>query len=98
MEWPRTSGAAHGHSELQAEAEHLDVKGYFVTLGAPLHNNVTGDAAYVVLPATMTFKIKGKQVTQSDATFTVALRRVGGAWRIASWAWTKGTGGIGDVG
>jgi hypothetical protein len=31
---------------------------YFVTLGAPLHNNVTGDSAYVVVPATMTFKVQ----------------------------------------
>jgi hypothetical protein len=63
---------------------------YFVTLGAPLHANVTGDAAYVVVPATMTFKVNGKQVTQSGATFTTALRRVKGDWRIASWAWAKG--------
>ena len=76
-----------------AEAEHLDVKEYFVVLGEPLHNNVTGNAAYVVLPATMTFKIKGKPVKQSGASFTVALRRVDGDWRIPSWAWTKGIGG-----
>jgi hypothetical protein len=24
---------------------------YFITLGEPLHNNVTGDSAYVVVPA-----------------------------------------------
>jgi hypothetical protein len=38
----------------------------------------------------MTFKVHGKQVTQSGATFTTALRRVEGDWRIASWAWAKG--------
>ena len=32
----------------------------FITLGEPLHNNVTGDAAYVVVPATMTFKLRGQ--------------------------------------
>jgi hypothetical protein len=50
-----------------------------------------GDSAYVVVPATMMFKVGGKQVTQSDAFFTVALRKLAEGWRIAAWAWTKGT-------
>jgi hypothetical protein len=63
---------------------------YFVTLGTPLHATVTGDSAYVVFPATMTFKIHGKQLTQSGAIFTTALRHSNDGWRIASWAWAKG--------
>jgi hypothetical protein len=50
-----------------------------------------GDSAYVVVPATMTFKVGGKQVTQSGAVFTVALRKIAEGWRIGAWAWTKGT-------
>ena len=56
-----------------------------------MHNNVTGDSAYVVVPATMTFTVHGKQVTQSGAVFTVALRKLAEGWRIAAWAWAKGT-------
>jgi len=56
-----------------------------------LHNNVTGDSAYVVAPATMTFKVHGKQVTQTGAVFTFALRKLPDGWRIAAWAWAKGT-------
>jgi len=63
----------------------------FVTLGKPLHANVTGDSAYVVVPANMTFKIHGKQITQSGAIFTMALRKSADGWRIAAWAWAKGT-------
>jgi hypothetical protein len=33
-------------------------------------------------------------VTQSGAIFTVALRRVPAGWRIASWAWAKGTASV----
>jgi hypothetical protein len=73
------------------EGEHLGAKEYQVTLGKPLHANVTGNAAYVVIPATMAFKLKGKQITQSGAVFTLALRNLPAGWRIASWAWTKGT-------
>jgi hypothetical protein len=67
-------------------------------LGTPLHNDVTGNAAYFVAPATLSFKVKGQPVTQSGAIFTVALRKEEGRWLIAAWAWSKGGGGgIGDV-
>jgi hypothetical protein len=39
----------------------------------------------------MTFKVGGKQVAQSGAVFTVALRKQAEGWRIAAWAWAKGT-------
>jgi hypothetical protein len=72
------------------EGEREGATDYFVTLGTPLHANVTGDSAYLVIPATMTFKIHGKQVTQSGATFTTALRKCEDGWHIAAWAWGKG--------
>ncbi|MGW2183894.1 hypothetical protein ACWCXX_39150 [Streptomyces sp. NPDC001732] len=37
---------------------------------------MAGDHAYVVVPATMTFDLQGKQVTQTGSVFTVALREV----------------------
>jgi predicted DCC family thiol-disulfide oxidoreductase YuxK len=57
----------------------------------PQHVNVTGDSAYVVVPASMMFKVHGRQVTQSGAIFTVALRKLTEGWRIAAWAWAKGS-------
>jgi hypothetical protein len=63
---------------------------YFVTLGKPRHVDLTDDRASVVVPAIMTFKVHGKQVTQSGSTFTVALHKVTAGWRITAWAWTKG--------
>ena len=38
----------------------------------------------------MTFDLKGKQVTQTGALFTVALRKVDTEWRLMAWAWAKG--------
>ena len=64
---------------------------YLVTIGTPLHANVTGDSAYVVAPASMAFKVHDEQITQSGAIFTVAFRKYEGGWRITSWAWAKGT-------
>src|SRR5437763_690963 len=58
--------------------------------GTPSILNAKGDSAHVVLPATMAFKLRGKKVTQSGATWTVALRKLPEGWRIAAWAWAKG--------
>jgi ketosteroid isomerase-like protein len=71
-------GARHGASD------------YFVALDAPLHANITGDSAYVVIPANMTFQVRGRQMTQSGAVFTVALRKSADEWLICAWAWAKG--------
>lgn len=88
--WHGPTATQDWYNDVLLEGEHLGANEYQVTLSKPLHANVTGDAAYVVVPATMTFKLKGKQVTQTGALFTVALRKVPAGWRLASWAWAKG--------
>jgi ketosteroid isomerase-like protein len=64
---------------------------YFVALGEPWHVIVTGDHAYVAVPTTMSFTVRGKRVKQSGSVFTVALRKLAAGWRLAAWAWAKGT-------
>jgi ketosteroid isomerase-like protein len=80
--------------DVMVEAEHVGAKDYKVTLGKPWHADLTGDAAYVVVPVTMTFNLQKKQVTQSGAVFTVALRKLPEGWRIASWTWAKGAAAV----
>jgi len=91
--WQGPTATQDWYRDVLIEGKQHGASDYFVTVGEPLHNNVTGDSAYVVVPATMTFKVGGKQVTQSGAFFTVALRKLAEGWRIAAWAWTKGTPG-----
>lgn len=88
--WQGPNATRDWYSDVLAEGEHHGASDYFVTLGEPLHNNVTGDSAYVVVPTTMTFSVKGRQITQTGAYFTVALRELSDGWRVAAWAWTKG--------
>jgi ketosteroid isomerase-like protein len=88
--WQGPTATQDWYRDVLVEGKQHGASDYVVTTGEPLHNNVTGDSAYVVLPATMTFKVGGKQVTQSGAVFTVALRKVTEGWRIAAWAWAKG--------
>ena len=91
--WQGPTATQDWYRDVLFEGERHDVSDYFITLGEPLHNNVTGDSAYVVVPATMTFKLRGEQITQTGAVFTVALRKLSDGWRIAAWAWAKGRAG-----
>jgi ketosteroid isomerase-like protein len=91
--WSGPSATRDWHRDAMAEADHIGITDFQMTLDKPTHDAVVGDAAYFVGPATLRFKVKGQQVTQSGATLTVALRRADDGWRIAAWAWTKGAGG-----
>ncbi|WP_235654073.1 hypothetical protein [Mycolicibacterium houstonense] len=74
-----------------AEGEHLGSSDYRIVLDEPRHVDVNGDSGYVVVPATMTFDLKGQQVVQNGGIFTVALRGGDDGWRLSAWAWAKGT-------
>ena len=88
--WHGPTATQDWYREVLIEGEHIGATDYFVTVGEPKHNNITGDSAYVVLPAMMTFKLQGKPITQTGAFFTAALRKLSDGWRIASWGWAKG--------
>ena len=60
-----------------------------VTLGEPRHVDVTGDRAYVVVPADYAYKMKGEPAQETGSTLTVALQKGAAGWRITGWAWTK---------
>jgi ketosteroid isomerase-like protein len=88
--WLGPNATRDWYSDVLAEGEHHGASGHFVTIGDAVHDSVTGESAYVVVPAGMTFTLGDKRVTQTGASFTVALRRQTDGWRIAAWAWTKG--------
>jgi len=58
-----------------------------VTLGAVTRELVTGDTAYVIVAVTYSFKQKGVAMRE-PAQMTYALKKSGGAWKIAGWSWT----------
>lgn len=89
--WLGPTAALDWYRDVLAEGAHLGASAYRVTLGEPVHNDITGDRAYIVAPATMTFDLNGTRITQTGAVFTVALRRLADGWRISAWAWSKGT-------
>jgi hypothetical protein len=89
--WHGPKASEDWYRDVLKEGEHQGASGYFVELGEPWHVAVTGDRAYVAVPATMAVTVKGKRMKQSGSVFVVALRQVGSNWRLMSWAWAKGT-------
>lgn len=89
--WHGSTASQDWYRDVLIESQQHGASEYFITLGEPLHHDVTGDSAYVVVPATMTFKLHGNPVTQSGSIFTVALRKLVEGWRITAWAWAKGS-------
>lgn len=61
-----------------------------INLGTPIHVNVTGNVAYVVLPTTYTFNHRGKPTTQTGSTWTLVVKNTPAGWRITAWAWADG--------
>ncbi|WP_433757985.1 nuclear transport factor 2 family protein [Nocardia sp. CA-135398] len=88
--WQGPTASEDWWRDVRREGEHAGASGYHIALGEPRHVDVTGDHAYVVVPATMTVNLRGKQVTQTGSLFTVALGKVGTQWRLTAWAWAKG--------
>ena|SRR6476469_1965815 len=88
--WQGATASDDWYRDVLTEGEHLGASGYHIVLEDPRHVDTTDDSAYVVVPATMTFDLKGQQITQTGAVFTVALRKVSAEWRLAAWAWAKG--------
>src|SRR3954470_12207850 len=88
--WQGSTAAEGWWRDALAEADHAGASGLHIGLDEPRHVDVTGDYAYVVVPVTFAYDLRGKQVIQTDALFTVALRKVGDEWRLTAWAWGKG--------
>jgi hypothetical protein len=79
--WQGPTAAQDWYADALTEGEHLGVTGYHIGLGEPRHVDVSGDYAYVVVPATFDYNLQGKPVNQTGAAFTFALRKVDADWR-----------------
>ena len=88
--WQGPTATQDWYRDVLIEGKRHGATDYYVSVGEPLHNNATGDSAYVVVPASMTLKVHGQPVTQTGAIFTVALRKLAEGWRIAAWSWATG--------
>jgi hypothetical protein len=88
--WHGPNASEDWYRDVLAAAEHEGATDYLITLGKPLHVNVTGDTAYR-RSSENDVQHTRQAGTQSGAIFTTALRKPVDGWRIAAWAWAKGT-------
>jgi SnoaL-like domain len=88
-EWHGARACSNWMNDYDADARKNGITDGIVTLSKPRHIDITGDRAYVVVPANYTFKKKGTLVKEIGSMFTFALQKGEAGWRITGWAWAK---------
>lgn len=88
--WQGPTACADWANDFAAYNKKNGITDLITTLGKPRHVDITGDRAYVAVPATYTCKQNGKRVTESHSLLTVALQKGADGWRVTGWSWTKG--------
>jgi hypothetical protein len=91
-EWQGPTACTDWATAYAAFSKKAGITAGVVTLGAPRHVAVGAGRAYLVFPATYTYKQKGKPMKQSGAVFTLALAKTGAGWQITGWAWADPPG------
>jgi hypothetical protein len=85
--WRGASAFQTWVSDLDSDAKKQGITDQMVTLGKMTRSEMSGDHAYVVVPAVYTYKQRGVSM-RSAAQMTVALTKRAGAWLIHGWTWT----------
>jgi ketosteroid isomerase-like protein len=88
-EWHGPGAFAKWFDDYDAEARRKGITDGVVTLGKPLHVDVNGDRAYVVINADYTWKQNDTPQKVTNAVWTFALRKTAEGWRVAGWCWAK---------
>lgn len=86
-EWHGAGACGSWANDFDAYTRKSGITDSFVTLGKPRHVDITGDRAYVVVPANYTYKEKGNARKELGSTLTAALQKGQAGWRITGWAW-----------
>jgi len=87
--WQGATACSDWVKDFEAYNKQNGITEPIATLGKPTHVDNTGDRAYVVIPASFTFKQNGKQVTESGSIMAAALHKGATGWRMTAWSWAK---------
>jgi len=88
-EWHGPEACSVWMTDLAKWAKENEVSDAHVTLGKARHISVTGDHAYVVIPASLSLKLKGKPIKSPGPVAVFALQKAAAGWRITGWAWVN---------
>jgi ketosteroid isomerase-like protein len=87
--WNGPTACTDWANALSALFKKNDVTNETVVFGTPWRVAVTGNLAYVVVPATLTYNQNKKPVKESGSVFTVVLKKTANGWLMSSWAWAQ---------
>lgn len=85
--WHGADGFKAWAAALDTESKKAGMTDQKVTISAPTRTELSGDTAYVVVPAVYTFTLKGAAMRES-AQITCVLKKGASGWLIAGWTWT----------
>ena len=88
--WSGSGACSQWGKDYDADAKKNSVTNPSVWFGTAKHLDITGDRAYVVLPASYSYKQNGKPVKEAGATLTIAFQKSGNSWHITAWTWSRG--------
>jgi ketosteroid isomerase-like protein len=88
-EWHGAGACAKWMTDFDADAKKNGIADGVLTLTTPLHVDISGDRAYVVMLANYAFKRNGTPMKETGSMFTFALQKSQSGWRITGWAWAK---------
>jgi hypothetical protein len=86
FEWRGPGACANWSKAFDGFAQQNGITDPVGTIGKPKQFTVKGDHAYVVVPATFSYTMKGKPV-KLTAIATFSLHKTASGWRITAWSW-----------
>jgi ketosteroid isomerase-like protein len=86
FEWRGAGACANWSKAFDGFAQKNGITDPVGTIGKPKQFVVNGDRAYVVLPATFGYTMKGKPV-KLTAIAAFSLHKTAAGWRITAWSW-----------
>ena len=85
--WIGKDAFAGWAADLGKDSKAKGITDQNVTIGAATRELIAGDNAYVIVPATYSFKQKGVAMSEV-AQMTVTLNKGTSGWKISAFAWT----------
>lgn len=85
--WRGANAFQEWSADLDADAKKQGMTEPKATISAPTRVETSGDQAYVVAPAVLTFKLRGVAM-RGAAQMTFVLTKGTGGWLIHGWTWT----------
>ena len=85
--WSGANAPQAWAADYDKHAQATGVSDGQVKYGAPTRTEVEGDAAYVIIPCTYSYKEHGKAMSEKGE-MTFVLQNQAGAWKISAWTWS----------